>query len=103
MDAGKIIRPLQAKLDKVKADGLDVMLCSTEIIENVITLLKVQEAKNVIDEKRKTLIDDSYDEAVYCEDTFYHCPSCNRILSRTHMNKDIHFCSSCGQAVKWND
>ena len=35
-----IIRPLQAKLDEVKANGLDVMLCSTEIIENVIALLK---------------------------------------------------------------
>ena len=40
MDAGRVIRPLQAKLDEVKADGLDVMLCSTEIIENVISLLK---------------------------------------------------------------
>ena len=43
MDAGRVIRPLQAKLDEVKADGLDVMLCSTEIIENVISLLKEQE------------------------------------------------------------
>lgn len=43
IDSGKVIRPLRAKLDKVKADGLDVMLCSTEIIENVITLLKEQE------------------------------------------------------------
>ena len=42
MDAGRIIRPLQAKLDEVKADGLDVMLCSTEIIENVIAMLKEQ-------------------------------------------------------------
>lgn len=43
MDAGRVIRPLQAKLDEVKADGLDVMLCSTEIIENVISMLKEQE------------------------------------------------------------
>ena len=43
MDAGRVIRPLQAKLDEVKADGLDVMLCSTEIIEKVIALLKEYE------------------------------------------------------------
>lgn len=43
IDRGKVIRPLQAKLDEVKADGLDVMLCSTEIIENAISMLKEQE------------------------------------------------------------
>lgn len=72
-----------------------------DVAQQAITLLKEQEAKNVIAEKHKILLDDSYDEAQFGEDTFYHCPSCNRNLSRTHMNKDIHFCSSCGQAVKW--
>lgn len=43
IDRGKVIRPLQAKLNEVKADGLDVMLCSTEIIENAISMLKEQE------------------------------------------------------------
>lgn len=43
IDRGKVIRPLQAKLNEVKADGLEVMLCSTEIIENAISMLKEQE------------------------------------------------------------
>jgi hypothetical protein len=54
MDAGMVIRPLQAKLDEVKADGLDVMLCSTEIIENVISLLKEQD--NEIDTLKTLLL-----------------------------------------------
>lgn len=66
-------------------------------------LLKEQEAKSVIADKRHIIWDDSYDEATYFEDTFYRCPSCNRVMSRTHMKKSIHFCEECGQAVKWDD
>lgn len=80
MDAGRVIRPLQAKLDEVKADGLDVMLCSTEIIENVISLLKEQEPKPVGKE-------------------WNECPSCGKTLDRIH---DMHYCGICGQAVKWD-
>lgn len=73
------------------------------IADNALTMLKEQEPKPVVAEKRRILLDDSYDDAKYFEDTFYHCPSCDRVLSRTHMKKDIRFCENCGQAVKWND
>lgn len=66
-----------------------------------MTIQQMIEPKLVIAEKRKILIDDSYDEARYMVDVFYHCPSCDLILSRTHMDEKIHFCYNCGQAVKW--
>ena len=102
MDAGRIIRPLQAKLDEVKADGLDVMLCSTEIIEKVIALLKEQEpVKPVRDE---------HDD--FC------CGRCGKRIAwaikifdgygfvTTHPDhlkpeSKCNFCKYCGQAVKW--
>lgn len=43
MNTQMVIRPLQTKLDEARAAGLDVMLCSTEIIEKVIALLNEQE------------------------------------------------------------
>ena len=43
MDRGKAIRTLQGKLEEVKKDGLDVMLCSTEFIDCILALLKEQE------------------------------------------------------------
>ena len=45
MNTERVIVPLQTKLDEARAAGLDVMLCSTEIIENVIALLKEQEPR----------------------------------------------------------
>lgn len=67
IDRGKVIRPLQAKLNEVKADGLDVMLCSTEIIENAISMLKEQEAVKVKD------CADIVDEI-----QVGYCPKCDR-------------------------
>ena len=32
----------------------------------------------------------------------YHCPKCERILSKKK-NVDIRYCSGCGLAVKWDD
>ena len=84
MDAGRVIRPLQAKLDEVKADGLDVMLCSTEIIENVIFLLKEQEAVEPIPPTD--------------ESDLWKCGNCNHQLFRcTHQR----YCEMCGRKVKW--
>lgn len=102
IDREKVIRGLEISIISDTDAGFSTIEIPVRQAENILALLKEQEAKNVIAEKRKILDDDSYDEAMYCEDTFYHCPSCNRNLSRTHMNKDIHFCSSCGQAVKWD-
>ncbi len=31
----------------------------------------------------------------------YHCPKCEHMLSGKRKNKDIRYCSKCGQAVKW--
>lgn len=91
MDAGRVIRPLQAKLDEVKADGLDVMLCSTEIIENVISLLKEQKQKEVKNKSKRIKFLDEYFEG--------ECPSCRSFLDE-HSNRN--FCGYCGQAVKWD-
>ena len=33
----------------------------------------------------------------------YHCPKCEHMLSGKRKNKDIRYCSKCGQAVKWDD
>ena len=35
-------------------------------------------------------------------DKYFHCPRCNKILSRTYERFDIRFCSNCGQAVEWD-
>lgn len=32
----------------------------------------------------------------------YHCPKCEHMLSGKRKNKDIRYCSKCGQAVKWD-
>lgn len=87
MDAGMVIRPLQAKLDEVKADGLDVMLCSTEIIENVITLLKEQEPIPCGEKiKAGDIVLD-----------FYECGYCKNAI-----RKPWRYCPFCGKAVKWD-
>ena len=31
----------------------------------------------------------------------YYCPKCHHLLSKKYKNSDIHFCSVCGQEVKW--
>ena len=76
--------------------------CKNQLNDDALALLKEQEPKNVIAEKRRVLLDDSCDEPRYYEDTFYHCPSCDLILSRTHINNNIHFCNNCGREVKWD-
>ena len=94
MDIGMAIRSLQAKLDEVKADGHDVMLCSTEIIENVISLLKEQEAV-------EPYVDfDGHD--------VWRCGKCGTTIFHVYHNASdedaknyAKFCRHCGQAVKW--
>ena len=85
------------------------MDCRKPMMRDALTLLKEQEAvvgelkpQNVKLEERKVLADDSYDEPVYSIDKFFHCPRCNKILSRTYEMLDIRFCSNCGQAVEWD-
>lgn len=69
-------------------------------LEKVKELLK-EEAAEVVEEERRVLWDETDDGPIYTQDVFYHCPSCNLILSRTHKDKDINFCKNCGRAVKW--
>ncbi len=68
---------------------------------DALVLLKEQESKLITTKVRKVLWDETDDGPVYNMDTFYCCPKCGYVLSRTNKNKDIHFCSKCGQAVKW--
>ena len=75
--------------------------CHSRAMEDALLLLK-EEAAEVVEEERRVLWDETDDGPVYTHDVFYHCPSCNLILSRTHKDKDINFCENCGQAVKWN-
>ena len=64
--------------------------------------LDMLKEKKVTVEIRQILVDDSCDGPVFDTDKFYHCPECNKVLSRTYPNKDIHFCYECGRAVKWD-
>ena len=77
-------------------------ICVGEVARDALLLLK-EEAAEVVEEERRVLWDETDDGPVYTHDVFYHCPSCNLILSRTHKDKDINFCENCGQAVKWDD
>ena len=90
MDAGRVIRPLQAKLDEVKADGLDVMLCSTEIIENVISLLKEQVPL----------------EPYACEGDMKCGNGCEIVgyirESDGNIERLTNYCPYCGRPVKWD-
>ena len=85
MDAKRVIMPLQAKLDEVKADGLDVMLCSTEIIENVISLLKEQAKTKVVFGRTK-------DGEFVTE-----CGNCGKHLDKAYSN-----CPKCKKELDWN-
>ena len=82
MDRNKVIRPLQAKLDEVKADGLDVILCSTEIIEKVIAILKEQESRWMSEGHKKDRFcercghDEPYKNADEETKIFNYCPHC---------------------------
>ena len=100
-DREKIIKAFRTRIISDSEEFNTVEIPVGEAVQ-ILELLKEREPKNVIAEKRRVLFDDSGDEPWYCEDTFYHCPSCDLIFSRTHMNKDIHFCSNCGQEMKWN-
>ena len=70
-------------------------------LEHVQALLKEQEAQPVKVDTRKTLDGETDDGPIYIMDTFYRCPSCGSVFSRTHKNYDIRYCEHCGQAVKW--
>ena len=63
--------------------------------------LKEQEPKPVKVETRRVLDGETDDGPIYIMDTFYRCPSCGSVFSRTNKNFDIHYCKHCGQAVKW--
>jgi hypothetical protein len=94
MDVGRIIRPLQAKLDEAKADGLDVMLCSTEIIEKVIALLKEQEAVEplTIDDAVGEIMDKHYKRLKEQEEQIKHiCQYCQQVP------KQAEECIKCGE------
>ena len=72
-----------------------------QVKADALALLKEQEPKLITAKDRKVLWDETDDGPVYNMDTFYYCPKCGYVLSRTNENKGIHFCSKCGQAVKW--
>ena len=90
MDAGRVIRPLQAKLDEVKADGLNVMLCSTEIIEKVIDMLKEQEAT----QKGKWL------ESKCLDDCFWVCSVCSFSSEALAAPRLYKYCPNCGSKME---
>ena len=112
MDTGRVIRPLQAKLDEVKADGLNAMLCSTEIIEKVIAMLKedchncklecLLQKYDELKEKYDALLKEQ--EAVEPipptdQSDLWKCGNCNHQLFRcTHQM----YCEMCGRSVKWD-
>ena len=67
-----------------------------ELMTNVLTLLKEQEPKMVIES-----------ENMYTGLPITHCPKCGKSLDRylygRRQEGEINFCPYCGQAVKWND
>ena len=89
--------PVQSLIDHIKT-AIDVDDWAKEMAEE---LLKEQEPKPVKVDTRKILDGETDDGPIYIMDTFYRCPSCGSVFSRTNKNYDIRYCEHCGQAVKW--
>lgn len=60
--------------------------CSKKMLEDVLSLLKEQEAKKVTWRVGRA-----------------HCPSCGELFPKKQDKQYIRFCNYCGQAVKWNE
>lgn len=107
-DMEEILEDFEYAVRKSHGEGWDyVDGLTTENGFKILQLLKEQEVgklkpQKIKLEERKVLEDDSYDEPVYSIDRFYHCPMCDKVLSRTNKNHDVRFCYSCGQAVEWD-
>ena len=108
IDKSKIIEGLECCSTKNRCEECPYYAgwnedCVGALSKDVLKLLRKQEPKLITAKVRKVLWDETDDGPVYNMDTFYHCPKCDHVLSRTNENKDVHFCSKCGQAVLWDD
>ena len=114
---GRVLRPLRSKLAEVKADGLDVIMCSTEIIENAIAIMEKQEAKPAVHEHEEYAEhdwereEDGTIDDFAMEYEFHNGPMCKRCYysfcvhcDPDGWNKkpcviDRYKCPSCGSGI----
>jgi len=74
-----------------------------ELMTNVLTLLKEQEAKQVIKQTYHVMMNRDYENPVEVTRYDWLCPACKSLLCRDIdvIDDNYHFCKVCGQAVKW--
>lgn len=64
--------------------------CNDKLMRDVLSLLKEQEAKQVVDINE-------FVEGMRVG----QCPSCNKSIVSVKIDDEVKFCKYCGQAVKW--
>ena len=78
--------------------------CSCDGVCNfVLSLLKEQEAKQVIKRIYHIMMNRDYENPVEVTRYDWLCPTCKSLLCRDIdvIDDNYHFCKVCGQAVKW--
>lgn len=92
-DLEKTIKDFEYQVMKSHGEGWDYVDVTTEDGFNILKLLKNQEPKLVLSERKSETLPFRYERKGYC-------PTCHQVISWT-LNRS--FCGFCGQEVKWND
>ena len=73
------------------------------ILNDAISLLKKQEAKQAIKQTYHVMMNRDYENPVNVTRYDWLCPTCKSLLCRDIdvIDDNYHFCKVCGQAVKW--
>lgn len=74
-----------------------------QIMKDVLSLLKEQEAKQAIKQTYHVMMNRDYENPVEVTRYDWLCPTCKSLLCRDIdvIDDNYHFCKVCGQAVKW--
>jgi hypothetical protein len=93
-DREKVIEEFEHLLNAAKGNYQDFVDLTVDGGEEVLALLKKQEATMVIES-----------ENMYTGLPITHCPKCGKLLDRylygRRQEGEINFCPYCGQEVKW--
>jgi len=73
------------------------------ILNDAISLLKKQEAKQAIKQTYHVMMNRDYENPVNVTRYDWLCPTCKSLLCRDIdvIDDNYHFCKVCGQEVKW--
>lgn len=102
-DREKVINQLDVDIQRAEQTGEMLVYVGRKTAKEVLSLLKEQEAKQVIKQTYHVMMNRDYENHVEATRYDWLCPTCKSLLRRDIdvIDDNYHFCKVCGQAVKW--